>query len=381
MSYRAELSAAWADHLAPRKPDAPTVVSTFAGCGGSSLGYSMAGYRELLAVEWDDHAAACFATNFPDVPLHHGDIADVDPADLGIPAGALDVLDGSPPCQGFSMAGHRNIDDPRNTLFRQYVRLLEAWQPQVFVMENVASMATGKMKPVFAEIMQALRSAGYRVSARVMDTRWYRVPQARPRLIVVGVRDDLDTMPQHPAPLSRPLTVRDAWADMPHGPGMRCPLTNTRAAELIRATRPGETGSKVLRRAGRKANYFGMARLAWDRPAPTLIKNFRPGGSAAKIHPDEDRLPGSRELTRIQSFPDEYDWGSSAYRQIYNRLGNSVPPLFMRAIAETIASELLKGDHHGQERPLTEADPTAPAARRPSEPRQPRRAACAQRTT
>src|SRR5690606_12471769 len=103
--------------------DAPTVMSTFAGAGGSSLGYSMAGFRELLAVEWDDHAVDTFRRNFPDVPVYHGDIAQLTAEAIleqtGLAPGELDVFDGSPPCQGFSMAGLRQLDDQRNQLFRE----------------------------------------------------------------------------------------------------------------------------------------------------------------------------------------------------------------------------------------------------------------------
>jgi len=155
VDYQAILEAAWHQHLAPRESDAPTVISTFAGCGGSSLGYSMAGFRELLAVEWDDNAVATFRLNFPDVPVYHGDIAKLTIEEClqlaGVGPGELDVLDGSPPCQGFSTAGKRQLEDSRNWLFREYVRLLRGLKPRVFVMENVSGMVKGKMKLVFAE--------------------------------------------------------------------------------------------------------------------------------------------------------------------------------------------------------------------------------------
>ncbi|MCC9686883.1 DNA cytosine methyltransferase [Streptomyces sp. MNU103] len=232
------LRQAWRDHLAPRAADAPTVVSTFAGCGGSSLGYSMAGYRELLAVEWEDHAAACLARNFPHVRLHHGDITDVDPDVLGLEPGELDVYDGSPPCQGFSTSGLRQLDDPRNQLFRQYVRLLEAWRPKVFVMENVAGMVKGKMRAVFAEILTALKTAGpgYRVTARLMNTSYFHVPQARQRMIFIGVREDLALDPVHPAPLARPMTVRQAWADLTDPGPYHLPV---RQAAVLAPSSPG----------------------------------------------------------------------------------------------------------------------------------------------
>jgi len=155
----------------------------------------MAGYRELLAVEWDDHAVATFRLNFPDVPVYHGDIAKLSVDEClrlaGIGPEELDVLDGSPPCQGFSTAGKRKMDDGRNQLFREYVRLLRGLRPKVLVMENVSGMVKGKMKLIFAEILRELKESGYHVSARLMNAMYYGVPQSRQRMIFIGVREDL----------------------------------------------------------------------------------------------------------------------------------------------------------------------------------------------
>lgn len=185
--YPAHLETAWQEHLAPKSDDAPTVISIFAGCGGSSLGYSMAGLRELLAVEWDDNAVQTFRLNFPDVPVYHGDIAKLSVEEClrrtGLEPGQLDVFDGSPPCQGFSTAGKREMNDDRNQLFREYVRLLRGLQPKVFVMENVSGMVKGKMKLIFAEIMQELKASGYKVSCRLLNAMYFGVPQSRQRLI------------------------------------------------------------------------------------------------------------------------------------------------------------------------------------------------------
>ncbi len=193
--YPAHLEACWREHLAPRPPDAPTVVSLFAGCGGSSLGYSMAGYRELLAVEWDDHAVETFRLNFPDVPVYHGDIGKLSVEEClrlaGVTPGELDVLDGSPPCQGFSTAGRRRMDDGRNQLFKEYVRLLRGLRPKVLVMENVSGMVKGKMKLIFVEILRELKASGYHVEARLMNAMYFGVPQSRERMIFIGVREDL----------------------------------------------------------------------------------------------------------------------------------------------------------------------------------------------
>ncbi|HET9893665.1 MAG TPA: DNA cytosine methyltransferase [Streptosporangiaceae bacterium] len=339
MTYADALAAAWQAHLEPKTASAPTVVSAFAGCGGSSLGYSMAGYRELLAIEWDDHAVGVFRANFPHVPVHHGDIAAVDPACLGVAPGMLDVLDGSPPCQGFSTSGRRQIDDPRNQLFREFVRLLRAWQPRAFVMENVSGMVRGQMKSLFAEILTELKAAGYRVTARLVDASYLGVPQMRKRVIFVGVRCDLGPDPVHPAPATRPRTVHEALADL------SCPgifdVPSGKGSVLAALVPPGANGSATLMRRGGKGSFFNCVRLRWDRPANTITKEYRAANGAGLLHPDENRFMGVRELARLQSFPDEFDWGAGTYRQIHARIGNSVPPLMMRAVAETIRSEVL----------------------------------------
>lgn len=346
MNYGDELAAAWADHLAPRKPDAYSVVSTFAGCGGSSLGYSMAGFGELLAVEWDDHAAATFSANLPGVPMHQGDIELVDPSILALAPGELDVLDGSPPCQGFSTAGSRNLNDSRNGLFRQYVRLLDAWAPKTFVMENVSGLVRGKMRFVFVEILAALKAAGpgYRVRAQLLNAQYFRVPQARQRLVFIGVRADLDAQPTYPKPMSAAPTVRDAWSGLAD-PGLApTPKVGQQQEILARHILPGKSGADALKRGGRKANGYGICRLAWDRPAPTVLKSWSEGSWTGQLHPSEHRFVGVRELARLQSFPDEYAWGDSTYQQIHARIGNSVPPLLMRAVATAVRGTL---DHIG----------------------------------
>lgn len=336
MIYPDVLNAAWAAHQAPKAADAPTVVSTFAGCGGSSLGYSMAGYRELLAVEWEEHAAAVFSMNFPEIPVHVGDIAKVDPAVLGLGVGELDVLDGSPPCQGFSTAGLRNLDDPRNQLFREFVRLLTAWQPKVFVMENVTGLVKGSARPIFVEILAELKAAGYRVIVRMLDASLLGVPQARKRMIFVGVRNDLGLDPVHPKPRYPVVTVRQAFAYMNDMSARRAYFgSETFKFTLAGAIGQGEGGNKVLERVGKKGNYFSLIRLGWDKPSGTVCKN------STMLHPEKARLITAAETARLQSFPDQFQWGSASHMKITARIGNSVPPLMMRAIAETIRTEIL----------------------------------------
>jgi DNA (cytosine-5)-methyltransferase 1 len=329
-SYPALLDVAWAQHRAPRAPDAPTVISTFAGCGGSSLGYSMAGFRELLAVEWDDNAVATFGLNFPDVPIYHGDIAALSVDEVlrrtGLEPGALDVFDGSPPCQGFSTAGKRMLDDPRNQLFREYVRLLRGLRPKVFVMENVSGMVKGKMKLVFAECLRELKASGYRVSARLLNAMYFHVPQSRERMIFIGVREDLGREPSHPRAERAGVILRDALSDL-FDRKQRAPTLTPIKVKNWSETKRGD------------AHYqrFSTLRLDWRTAAPTILKT---PGSGGHMHPDEPRLLDTGELQRIASFPDDYrfagDWMASV-----NRMGNSVPPLLMRAIARHIREHLL----------------------------------------
>lgn len=179
-TYPETLAAAWQAHQAARAEDAPTVVSTFAGAGGSSLGYSMAGYRELLAVEWDDHAAEMLRRNLH-TEVFHGDISQVTADAIDIAPGELDVLDGSPPCQGFSRANTRSVNnasDPRNHLFLEFSRLIATWQPRVFVMENVPSMAEGQHVDTFRDVCRTLKTTGpgYRIKARVLVASALGVP-------------------------------------------------------------------------------------------------------------------------------------------------------------------------------------------------------------
>lgn len=327
MTYGRELSEAWNQHLRPRDDDAPTVVSLFAGAGGSSLGYSMAGFRELLAVEWDRHAAGCLGLNFLGLPIHFGDVVGVRPDMVDVP---IDVLDGSPPCQGFSSAGLRQLDDPRNQLFREFIRLLRAWMPRALVVENVSGMGVGKMRPIFREVMGLLRESGYRVVARELVASYYRVPQRRHRLIIIGVRDDLGIDPSHPDPISAELTVREAFDGMTSIGKTVEPYPDH--TKLIPHIKCGQDGKSILEEHRLKGHNFGLFRADYDTPSKTILKN---SGNRI-IHPRYNRLLGTLELSRLQSFPDEYQWGRSSYNQIQERLGNSVPPLLMRAIAQHI---------------------------------------------
>jgi DNA (cytosine-5)-methyltransferase 1 len=352
MAYHDRLAAAWDAHLAPRETDAPTVVSTFAGCGGSSLGYSMAGFDERLAVEWNEKQAASFVANFPDVPLHLGDIADLSDADAlriaRLEPGQLDVFDGSPPCQGFSLAGARKFQDGRNQLFIEYVRLLRAFAPRAFVMENVRGMVVGKMRLIFADILNELKGCGYTVSARVLTAGYYGVPQMRPRMIFIGIRNDIaarGVLPSHPEPQCWPPTVREAWHGIENTPDEceAAKLAPTRLVHrLLYRMKPGEYGDEYHP----NKQLYGLHRLDPDKPSPTILRNGGAGGACEACHPTEHRRITIAEAKRIGSFPDPFVLRGN-FQERWAAIGNCVPPLFMRAIALHVRGLLDQaGEHH-----------------------------------
>ena len=281
----------------------PTVISTFAGCGGSSLGYKLAGFKELLAVEWDDNAVETFKLNFPDVPVYHGDIAALSGDEClrlaGIHKGELDVFDGSPPCQGFSTAGKRKFDDPRNSLFNEYARLLTELQPRVFVFENVTGMVKGYMKQAYLQVIKTLRECGYKAKGEVMNAMYYNVPQSRERVIIIGVREDLGIEPSHPKPQTKPVgCVRLDFKTSNY--------SDARYGDTIETEgRPITTITKI----GRKF---------WNR-----TEEF-----------------GPKSYSSAASFSSEYKWVGNL-QDIKARIGNSVPPNLMLAIATHIREKLL----------------------------------------
>jgi DNA (cytosine-5)-methyltransferase 1 len=284
----------------------PTVISTFAGCGGSSLGYQMAGFKELLAVEWDNNAAETFKLNFPKVPLFHGDIKELSVEKClklaKIKPRELDVFDGSPPCQGFSTAGKRKFHDPRNSLFQEYCRLLKGLQPKVFIMENVTGMVKGVMKQAYLKIISELRECGYKVQGEVMNAMYYGVPQSRQRVILIGVRKDLRVEPSHPKPQTKPINIRKIFPYI----------------------------------TGHSRGQFDMKIKSNNTIAYTLTKKR----TMEFIEKGEKRYPTINEAKIMGTFPKDFMFIGGEVTQ-WERIGNSVPPLLMEAIAIHIRDKIL----------------------------------------
>jgi len=326
----------------------PTVISTFAGCGGSSLGYRWAGFNELLAVDFNANVERSFNANFPDVPFWRRDITEVTAGEVlsfcGIGKGDLDVLDGSPPCQGFSIAGKRNIQDPRNSLFGDFVRLVSGLRPKVFVMENVPGMAIGTYRGVFNEVLTVLRSTGYSVLCRLMNAANHGVPQSRRRLIFIGVRPDLGVPPVFPDPLGGVMTSGDAidgvdssdeelaWARWLADDHDCASSKIVKRAFLL--MRPGENGSRYF-----DGKYFNYVKLHPDRPSPTIL-TMPTGYRNRYFHWSDARNITVSECRRLCSFPDSFRLSGRLHEQ-WTQLGNSVMPRFMEAVAGTVKRDIL----------------------------------------
>ena len=370
------------------------VVSTFSGCGGACLGFEMAGFQIVWASEFVEEARRTYEANHPGVPVDGRDIRDVTAEEIlaatGLERGALDVLEGSPPCASFSTAGKREkgwgevkaYSDRRqrsDDLFFEYARLVDGLQPRVFTAENVSGLVKGKAIGYFKEILTALRSCGYAVDAKVLDASWLGVPQARQRLIFVGVRNDLvdryGIRPAHPKPRHPRYAIRDVLEiervvhDMrgsfnSRGDEKEKPVptitTSKGAGSLFFTvedsrgiTHDPETGQDItLDRYAIGAGWDRTAQGQVDRKYLSLVKprvseacstiTATGGlvGAASVVHPTQKRKFTLEELRILSSFPADFAL-TGTYAQRWERIGRSVPPLMARAIAETIRDEIL----------------------------------------
>jgi DNA (cytosine-5)-methyltransferase 1 len=199
-------------------------------------------------------------------------------------------------------------------------------QPRAFVMENVSGMVKGKMRLIFADILRELRAPGYRVRACLLNSKWFDVPQSRPRLIFIGVRHDLDVDPTFPAARAYPISLAASLAD---------PYEHRFHGSISEATvqRWVET-----RRGANHDVRFNMYRARWNRPVNTITRTV---GDVGQFHPDEPRLLSLGELMRCASYPDQFQF-AHGFNPSVAGIGNSVPPLFMRAIASHVRSSVLE---------------------------------------
>src|SRR5579883_2271623 len=322
------------------------VVSTFSGCGGSCLGYRMAGYKVVWASEFVAAAREVYELNHPDTLIDAEDIRNVTGAAIleatGLQPGDIDVLDGSPPCASFSTSGKREegwgkvkhySDRAQRTddLFFEYARLIRELRPRLFIAENVSGLVIGVAKGYFKRILAELKACGYTVQARVLDAQWLGVPQMRKRVIFIGVRSDLERSPVFPRPLPYLYTVRDAFADLPPQAYEKdADISNYAIGPLWDELRPGQTHEK----------RFNLTKPSLDRPCYTVVATGGHPGTASVVHPLEKRKFTIPELKRICGFPDDFAL-TGKYEKQWERLGRAVPPVMMMHIAAAVRDEIL----------------------------------------
>jgi DNA (cytosine-5)-methyltransferase 1 len=371
----------------------PRAISLFAGAGGCSLGFKQAGYDIVFATDFDQAAMDTYALNFAGANIACADIRDLDFGQLlrklGLKPGELDVLIGGPPCQGFSTAGPRFWDDPRNHLLKQYVRAIEVIRPKWLMMENVEGLLTTKAGEYVMEVVRAFVRLGYRVRLEKVYAHEYGVPQRRKRVIVVGNRLGRDfafpapVMASHgrifrkggitlaqalhglpkPAaengPVGYDAEMRGHWAErLASDSGLVtdhfAPAVDALQQQRISALGPGQTMKDLpahlqhpsfQKRANRRVmdgtpsekrggSPSGLKRLLADEPCLTIT------GAATRefIHPVEDRTLTMREAARVQTFPDDFVFIGSQSDRI-QQIGNAIPPVLAKVFAEHIAAQ------------------------------------------
>ncbi len=372
----------------------PTAISLFAGAGGCSLGFQQAGFDVRFATDIDRDAIESYRRNFTETPCEVADVRDLGPELLldkvGLRAGELDILLGGPPCQGFSSAGMKSGEDPRNSLVRHYVRLLEGIRPKWFVMENVEGLLTNDGGLHVRDAVEAFLGAGYSVNLEKVYAQGYGVPQRRKRVLIVGNRIGHDfvfpeAVTQFSGNIFRKgeITFSTATSDLPPattdvgkplshiGPPQNelqtylrgeaktvtdhfSPTLSEIQLERVRGLSPGQTmkdlperlqhesfrrrafrrvmdGTPVERRGGAPS---GLKRFFADEPSLTITS----AATREFVHPTEDRLLTLRECARLQTFPDSFVFAGSAASRI-QQIGNAIPPILARTVAEHIAKE------------------------------------------
>lgn len=373
-------------------------IDLFSGCGGMTLGFGWAGFKSVLASDIDENCEKTFSRNFPEIPFLCGDLSEIEKKQFDniIDNNEIDVIIGGPPCQGFSLANKRrkNIsEDPRNKLFYEFVKTINWYNPKSFVMENVKGLLSMQNGEVIKQIQEEFENSGkfgYEVRIKVLKASDFGVPQSRERVIVIGIRKDLNLIPEFPQKkYSKEVTVEEAISDLPKinaGEGsenQKYPIKpqneyqvfmrrnaskvsnhiamrhTTRLVERFKAIKPGknlldvwETHGSVQRGNPNEKSKVKFSqnnlRLIANKPAPTIAASFQ----SNFIHPHLNRNFTAREGARLQSFPDDFifegmrtkmSWekGLSQYQQI----GNAVPPLLAFEIATTLKRVLENGNY------------------------------------
>lgn len=298
------------------------VVSLFSGAGGLDLGFKMAGHEIIWANDLYGDAVETYRKNIGDHIVCE-DIKKISTSDIP----DADIIIGGFPCQGFSVANtKRYAGDQRNELYKQLCRVINEKKPKFFLAENVKGLTNLEHGAVFRMILDDFQRLGYKVKAKILNAADYGVPQTRLRVIITGVRNDIDFEYVYPEAthdkdgkngLPKWVTVADVFAGLPDPDA------------------PNDLENHVYSKYKMEFNgYIGHRRIDPDKPAPTVTaRGDDKGGVVILPHPNGERRMTCREVATIQSFPLDYLFcgnRSSVYRQI----GNAVPPLLGKAVAE-----------------------------------------------
>ncbi len=342
-------NSSWDEEL-KTKPNRPyTLLELFAGAGGLAIGMDKAGFRSVLLNELDKHACQTLRTNRPDWNVVEGDVGTLDFSEY---KDKVDIVSGGFPCQAFSYAGKKlGFEDARGTLFFEFARAIKEVNPKVIIAENVRGLLNHEDGKTLDAIKNVIDELGYSlVEPRVLKAIFYKVPQKRERLFLIGIRKDLAEKVSFnwPSPYTRIMTLKDALkagelynTDVPHSPGQKYP---TRKSEILAKVPEGGYWKDLpddLQREYMMKSYFlgggktGMARrLAWDEPSLTLT--CAPAQKQTeRCHPEETRPLTVREYARIQTFPDDWKFSGPLTSQ-YKQIGNAVPVNLAYAVGRAV---------------------------------------------
>ena len=361
------------------------VISTFAGGGGSSTGYRLAGGKVLCINEFVEEARNTYRENYPDTPIIPDDIKKLSGQDFldatGLKSGELDLLDGSPPCSAFSMAGnvshgknnthkdafgktksYSDIKEVSNVedLFFEFLRVAKDIKPKVIIAENVAGLTFGEAKPYYNKIQNTFENIGYDVSSKILDSSNFGVPQTRRRLFFIGLRNDvtekiglnfINISSIFPDESKDIITLGDALDDLNYDEEeiqrLKDKFSNTAYWKDTGSKMPNDP-DKVLTGMDyhHKGHHFNLKRVSLKQPAPTLTAMGSGETTAGAFHWNQPRKLTLGELRRIQSLPDDFKL-TGKWNQKSERIGRMVPPLMLKAIAESVYENVLKVYNNG----------------------------------
>lgn len=325
-----------------------TYIDLFCGAGGMSLGFKQAGFENVFSIDCDRDSCNTYRKNMRESKLIEKNIEELSNTEIADLANGkeIDLVIGGTPCQGFSMAGsigRQFLYDPRNHLFKEFARVVEIFRPKFFVIENVARVYNHNGGNTRKEIVDLFTDAGYSVNCAILNTADYGVAQLRRRIFIMGNR--LGMTNKFPEKMSgRHKTIKDVIEDLPKLlPGEESQIPNHTAMRhsnqmLLKMSYVQDGGSRdqiplhIRPRSGDARKY-----IKYDRNAPSVCVT----GDMRKIfHYSQNRALTVRELARLQSFPDSFVFVGNKISQ-QQQVGNAVPPLLAKVVADTIKSQLL----------------------------------------